>query len=144
MNLIDERANVRSIALPIATTPMRFRVDGSTVLPATAPESYSLNADHRSRTVVHSPLGNSKGARYEENWRRQFAAFKLSKSRPRNATSGSLRQVRTRTPPISVDGKHNSGVYLLDFESPFLASTLVEEVKFNAKKLRCVYSVVPG
>ena len=68
MNLTDERANVRSIALPIATTPMRFSVDGSRVFP-TAPEPNSLNADHRSRMVVHSPLGSSKDARYEENWR---------------------------------------------------------------------------
>jgi hypothetical protein len=69
MNLIDDRANVRSIAFPIATTPMRFKVDGSRVF-STASEPNSLNADHRSRTFVHLPLGTSKDARNEENWRR--------------------------------------------------------------------------
>ncbi len=76
MNLSEERANVTSMALPIATIPMRFRVDGSRVVSA-APEPNSLNADHMSRTVVHSPLGSSKDARYEENWWRQFTAFNL-------------------------------------------------------------------
>lgn len=62
MNRMDDRANVTSIAFPIATIPIRRNVDVSKAF-STAPQPNPRNADQGSRTVVHSPLGSSNDAR---------------------------------------------------------------------------------